>query len=214
LWVDSKKWGPLDGSLLSFSYGFGKIQLVLHEEVGGQRQAGVIDLPQVKFLTGIMRGRFNHKDQQLYACGMSAWGTTQTIRGGGLYRVRYTGRPLTLPIALSAQVDGIELIFPAPLNETDLGPRDFKIQTWGLSRSRKYGSDRYDVKTLEVTRVMVNNSGKTVKLIMPDITAVDVMTIDYDVADMDGNRLKGSIQNTIHNLKESSMPVAMGELVN
>jgi hypothetical protein len=31
---------------------------------------------------------------------------------------------------------------------------------------------------------------------------------------MDGNRLKGSIQNTIHNLKESSMPVAMGELVN
>ncbi|CAN0507734.1 unnamed protein product, partial [Laminaria digitata] len=33
LWVDSEKWGSLNGSLLSFSYGFGKIQLVLNEKV-------------------------------------------------------------------------------------------------------------------------------------------------------------------------------------
>jgi hypothetical protein len=32
VWVDSEKWGPLNGSLLSFSYGYGKMQLVLHEE--------------------------------------------------------------------------------------------------------------------------------------------------------------------------------------
>ncbi len=92
LWVDSKQWGPLDGGLLSFSYGYGKIQLVLHEKINGQVQGGVIDLPGIKFLTGVMRGRFNPGDGQLYACGMSAWGTDQLLRGGGLYRVRYTGK--------------------------------------------------------------------------------------------------------------------------
>jgi len=209
LWVDSKRWGPLNGSLLSFSYGFGKIQLVLHEEVDGQQQAGVIDLPHVKFLTGIMRGRFNPSDQQLYACGMSAWGTNQTMRGGGLYRVRYTGKPLTVPIAMSAQVDGIALTFPAPLNDASLGPKNFSVKTWGLLRSSKYGSDRYDVKTMEVTRVVVSNGGRTVKLMTPRIAPVDVMTIDYDLVDGANNPMRGSLQNTIHKLKESSTTLAV-----
>jgi len=59
---------------VSFSYGYGKVQVVLSEKVNGQRQAGVIDLPGVKFLSGVMRGRFNPQDGNLYACGMSAWG--------------------------------------------------------------------------------------------------------------------------------------------
>ena len=59
LWIDSRKWGALQGHLLSFSYGYGKIQLVLNEKVNGQMQGGVIDLPGVKFLTEVMRGRFN-----------------------------------------------------------------------------------------------------------------------------------------------------------
>ena len=107
LWVDSDRWGPLKGSLLSFSYGFGKIQLVLHEKIKGQMQGGVVDLPGIKFLTGVMRGRFNPGDGQLYACGMSAWGTNQMLRGGGLYRIRYTGKPLTTPIHLKTTTSRI-----------------------------------------------------------------------------------------------------------
>ncbi len=133
LWVDSKNWGPLNGSLLSFSYGYGKIQLVLPEKVKGQMQGGVIDIPGVKFLTGVMRGRFNPNDEQLYACGMSAWGTNQMLRGGGLYRIRYTGKPMTLPVGLATSKEGIKLEFPEALDaESAQDIAKFQIKTLGI----------------------------------------------------------------------------------
>jgi Cytochrome C oxidase, cbb3-type, subunit III len=201
LWVDSKKWGPLDGKLLSFSYGFGKIQLVLIEEVNGQKQAGVIDLPGVKFRSGIMRGRFNAADGHLYACGMSAWGTSQTMRGGDFYRLRYTGKPLSLPVQLAAEQDGMTLTFANALDETKAkNIANYEVQTWDLVRSRKYGSDRYNTKTLLISEVKLSLDNKRVKLIIPGIKPVDVMTIAYRLVDSKGNALEGKVQNTIHDL--------------
>ncbi len=209
MWVDSKKWGPLDGGLLSLSYGYGKIQLVLHEEVNGQKQAGVIDLPGVNFFTGIMRGRFNPQDQHLYACGMSAWGTNQMIKGGGLYRIRYTGKPLTVPVGLSARTDGMVLNFANGIDPQTAKPENFKVQTWYIVRSSRYGSPRYDIKTLDISDVVVSNGGKTIKLLLPDIEPIDIMTIDYDLLDVEGNEISGSVQNTIHNLNPASAsPIA------
>ncbi|MEM9327415.1 MAG: DUF6797 domain-containing protein [Bacteroidota bacterium] len=199
-WVDSEQWGPMDGGLLSFSYGFGKIQWVLHEEVNGQKQGGVIDLPGIKFLTGVMRGRFNPQDGHLYACGMSAWGTTQMMRGGGLYRVRYTGEPITVPLHLNALETGIEMEFASALSDAALETDRYEVNTWELKRSSKYGSDRYNKKELEVTRVRLLSKGKRVKLYIAGIKPVDVMTISYDLEDQDGNPVKGKLQNTIHHL--------------
>ncbi len=202
LWVDSKKWGPLNGSLLSFSYGYGKIQLVLPEKEKGQMQGGVIDLPGVKFLTGVMRGRFNPSDGQLYACGMSAWGTNQMLRGGGLYRIRYTGRPLTVPTRLSTSVSGVALSFASSLDLKKAGDvKNYEVKTWDLVRSSTYGSDRYNEQTLSISKVNVN--GKTARLYLKDVKPVDVMTITYNLLDTDGNPLQGTVQNTIHNLSEN-----------
>ncbi len=205
IWVDSESWGPLNGSLLSLSYGYGKIQLVLNEEVDGQRQGGVIDLPGIKFLTGVMRSRFNASDGHLYACGLSAWGTSQMMRGGEFYRLRYTGNPLPLPIALSAETVGIKLSFDSKLNPESLKPENFEIKTWDLVRSHKYGSDRYNVQSLAVDDVVQDKNGASVRLIIPDIAPIDVMTISYKVEDVNGNQFEGRIQNTIHGLKDSTI---------
>jgi hypothetical protein len=205
LWVDSKKWGPLNGKLLSFSYGFGKIQLVLNEEVNGQRQGGVVDLPGVKFRSGVMRGRFNPADGHLYACGMSAWGTSQTMRGGDFYRLRYTGKALALPIELSAEEDGMKLSFASELDE--MKSRDFsnyEVQTWSILRSSKYGSERYNTQTLKVEEVIISQDKKSVKLRIPHLQPVDVMTIAYSVVDTKGNKFTGKMQNTIHNLRKGT----------
>lgn len=201
LWVDSEQWGPLNGSLLSFSYGYGKIQLVTHENVNDQMQGGVIDLPDIKFLTGVMRGRFNPQDGQLYACGMSAWGTNQMLRGGGLYRIRYTGKPLPVPLALSISQSGVELKFAAAINKQRAMEIDnYKIKTWDLIRSSAYGSNRYNEKHLKITKSEQSADGKSIKLFLDQIAAVDVMTISYDLTDNDGNSLKGTVQNTVHHL--------------
>ncbi len=51
--------GRCKGSLLNFSYGYGKIFVVPHEKVGGQMQGGMCALPMPQFPTGVMRGRFH-----------------------------------------------------------------------------------------------------------------------------------------------------------
>ncbi len=202
LWVESEAWGPLNGSLLSLSYGYGKVQLVFNEKVNGQMQGGVIDLPGIKFMTGVMRGRFNPGDGQLYACGMSAWGTNQMMKGGGLYRLRYTGKTLPIPLELNAEERGMRLSFAEELDAaTATDPANYLVKTWGLVRSSNYGSDRYDMQELTVTEATLNEDGKSVKLILPDIAPVDVMTISYDLQDAEGNDVKGTLQNTIHQLK-------------
>ncbi len=206
IWVDSKEWGPLNGSLLSLSYGYGKVQLVLPEEVGQQKQGGVIDLPGIKFMTGVMRGRFNPEDGQLYACGMSAWGTNQMMKGGGLYRLRYTGKPLPVPIQFSTEEAGVKLAFATSLNpEKVSNPANYEVKTWELKRSSEYGSERYNVRTLSVAKADISEDGKTVMLNLPDIAPVDVMTIRYKLADTEGNPMEGTLQNTIHALKPASM---------
>jgi hypothetical protein len=199
VWVDSKKWGALNGGLLSLSYGYGKIQYVLNETVNGQEQGAVIDLPGVKFLTGVMRGRFNPTDGQLYACGMSAWGTNQMMRGGGLYRVRYTGKTIPIPVKMKVLEKSVVLDFDSPLDQntaSDLS--NFEVKTWQLLRSKKYGSDRLNQKILKVTKSQAE--GKSLKLSIENLEKVDVITIDYKIKNTKGETLSGSIQGTIHQL--------------
>lgn len=203
LWVDSKQWGPMDGGLLSFSYGYGKIQLVLHEEVNGQKQGGVIDLPGMKFYTGVMRGRFHPDDGNLYLCGMEAWSTSQNMRTGDLYRIRYTGNPVPILVELKAWESGIELTFAESLSVHNATKTEhYQVNTWDLVRSSNYGSDRYNEQTLNITRAEILPDGKSVKLYLENINPVDVMTITYDILDTDGNQIQGTVQNTIHNLRQ------------
>ncbi|MGD1890577.1 MAG: hypothetical protein ACFB15_08265, partial [Cyclobacteriaceae bacterium] len=205
VWVDSEEWGPLNGSLLSFSYGYGKVQLVLNEKVNNQMQGGVIDIPGVKFMTGVMRGRFNPDDGQLYACGMSAWGTNQMMKGGGLYRLRYTGQPLSTPLQLHAEDDGMKFTFASSLTpQSAENIFSYEVKTWDLVRSSRYGSDRYNIQILEIADAQLSEDGKTVKLVLPDIQPVDVMTVRYRLVDTEGNPVTGTFQNTIHELASSS----------
>lgn len=214
VWVDSEKWGLLDGSLLSFSYGYGKIQLVLNEEVEGQRQGGVIDFPGIKFYTGVMRGRFNSDDQHLYLCGMEAWATSQNMRTGDLYRIRYTGKTIPMPLELNALENGIQLTFASKLKAKSATTiSNFEVKTWDLIRSSKYGSDRHNVKTLTISKAKLTEDEKGIILLIDDIAPVDVMTISYDILDESGTQLKGTLQNTIHVLGKSAQEkksLAMG----
>ena len=81
LWVDSKKWGALNGKLLNISYGLGSLAIIPHEFVNGQPQGGLCKIPMPEFQTGTMRGRFNQGD--LYICGLAAWSTSRMQMPGG-----------------------------------------------------------------------------------------------------------------------------------
>ncbi|WP_075351573.1 DUF6797 domain-containing protein [Algoriphagus marinus] len=202
LWVDSKKWGELDGKLLNFSYGYGKIFVIPYETVGEQVQGGIFELPIPRFSTGVMRGRFNPGDEQLYLCGLSAWGSTQP-QLGGLYRIRKVDQPMVIPIGIKATTAGIELSFTDELDPDSVNEiTNYTVETWDLLRSRNYGSKHYNEKMLSVIKAELGKDKKTILLTIPNIKPTWVMEIQYQVKDKNGKSIEGSIQNTIHQLGE------------
>jgi putative heme-binding domain-containing protein len=202
LWVSSDRWGPLKGSLLNFSYGYGKVYVVPCEKVDGQVQGGMCQLPMPQFPTGVMRGRFHPVDGQLYCCGMFGWAGDQT-QPGGFYRVRYTGKAVYVPIGLAAKKSGIQIRFSGALDpKTASDPRDYKVQTWSLKRTEQYGSKHYDQKPALVTGAKLAADGKTVTLEIADLKPTWCMEIKYDIHAADGAVVKGALDNTIHRLGE------------
>ncbi|WP_291980538.1 DUF6797 domain-containing protein [Luteitalea sp.] len=201
LWADGQRWGPLGGSLLSLSYGTGKIFVVMTQAFDRIRQGAVVALPVPQFPTGIIRGRFNPQDGQLYVLGLSAWATNQTMQEGGLYRIRHTGRPLRLPVGMKAQTTGIELTFASPLDKAAAAPGAFAVTVWDLRRSAEYGSKRHNTRTLRVDRVTLGADGRTVRLQVPDLAPTWVVEVAYDLRAADGVAFDGVVQGTIHALE-------------
>jgi hypothetical protein len=198
LWADSPKWGPLDGSLLNLSYGYGQIFVVPHEDVGGQTQGGMCALPIPRLPTGLVRGRFHPFDGQLYTCGMFAWAGSQT-QPGGFYRIRATGKPAHLPIGLHATSDGMTIEFSDPLDpESAAEPDNYAVKVWSLVRAARYGSDHHDEHELEITSARLSTDGRTVQLSIPEISPTWCMEIRCSLRAADGQRVNRVIHNTVH----------------
>jgi hypothetical protein len=140
----------------------------------------------------------------MYACGMYAWASNQDLSDGGLYRVRYTGKPAHVPIALSAHHDGMRITFSDALDpQSAKNPENYLIEIWSLKRTASYGSNRYGQRTLKVATVELSDDGRTILLALPDIQPTWCMQIAYHLKDAGGVDFNGVIQNTIHELSES-----------
>ena len=203
LWVDSHLWGPLQGALLSLSYGYGKMFLVPFENVNGVTQGGMVELPLPTFPTGIMRGRFHPGDGQLYVCGMFAWAGNAT-HPGGLYRVRYTNQPLGLPVELKAFSWGVEITFSEPVDPESVDDlQNYSVQAWDLQRTASYGSQHINQRFWPVQATRLSSSGKTLRLKIPSIAPTWGMEVVYRLRSADGRILQGKIHNSIYQLRDN-----------
>ena len=201
LWVDSNRWGPLQGALLNLSYGYGKVFLVPHEKVRGTMQGGMSEFPLPTFPTGVMRGRFHPTDGQLYLCGMFAWAGSATYPGG-LYRVRATGQPMHLPVGLQATKSGLMLTFTDALDPTSLDLKKLSVKTWSLKRTANYGSKHFDEQSLTVRDASLSVDGRTLALEVNEIRPTWCMEISYTIRTATGSVVRGTIHNTIHELAD------------
>ena len=203
LWVDSEKWGALNGSLLNLSYGYGKVYVVPHEDVGGQMQGGMCELPIPQFPTGIMRGRFHPDDGQLYLCGLFAWASNQQAREGGFYRLRATGRESYLPTTVKASGTQIAIGLTDPVDRAAASDiQNFQVRVWSLKRTANYGSDHYDEHSLEVTAAELSPDGRTLTLTIPKLEPTWCMEIRCQLKTTDGRPFERVIHSTIHRLAD------------
>ena len=200
LWVPEGSWGPLGGSLLNLSYGYGKVFVVPFEEIEGQPQGGMCELPMPQFPTGLVRGRFHPTNGHLYTCGMFAWAGNQQ-QPGGFYRIRTTGKPMHLPVTLEAKQRGVEVRFTDALSKSEAeNPDNYSITAWDLRRTKNYGSKHYNERPWKVTRARLSEDGKTISLTIPDIAPTWGMEIRCFLKDPDGKRVERRIHNSIHRL--------------
>ena len=215
VWVPpGDKWGPLGGQLLHMSYGKCTLFSVPHETVDGEVQGGVVKFP-LRFSSGIMRGRFSPTDGQLYMSGLNVW-QSNAARDGCFVRVRYTGKPVTWPIAMHAKKEGIELTFNAALDEvTATDMQNFSVERWNYIWSGEYGSP--DISAADPKKKMkdlvlidalkLSPDKKTLLIQLPDMSPVMQMRIKYKISGADRTVLHHEIHSTINRLPGGSVAV-------
>jgi hypothetical protein len=201
VWIPPDTWGPLGGSLLNLSYGNGKLFVVPFEDVNGKKQGGMCQLPVPALPTGVMRGRFHPIDGQLYACGMFAWAGSAT-QPGGLYRIRYTGRPMYLPTQIHARRGELAITFTESLHPSAADPANYSLKTWSLKRSKDYGSPHINEKPLPVEGATLTEDRRTVTLKLPDLRPTWGMEIICRLKDTDSKPITRVIHNSIFALGE------------
>lgn len=203
LWVPDDCWGELGGSLLNLSYGYGKVFVVPHEEVDGQMQGGMCELPMPQFPTGLVRGRFHPTNGHLYTCGMFAWAGNQQ-QPGGFYRIRATGKPMHLPVGLHADQGTVVLNLTDPVErESAENPQSYSVKAWDLKRTANYGSKHYNERTWDVKQAALSEDGKTITLHLPELSPTWGMEIRCFLKSPDGKPFERRIHNTIHQFKGS-----------
>ncbi|HEV8606224.1 MAG TPA: DUF6797 domain-containing protein [Tepidisphaeraceae bacterium] len=216
VWVTSDNWGPFKGDLLHMSYGTSSLFKVLKEEVNGQVQGGVVKFP-LRFTSSAMRARFNPKDGQLYIAGLSGW-QSNAARDGGLDRVRYTNKPVSMPTSLRATKTGLRIAFTCLLDsQSVMNPDNYSVEIWNYKWSSTYGSGDYSTlpdseadpkakkkadthDTLTVKRAYISDDGRELFLEIPDIRPANQMKITMKLKTPEGKPLNTEISNTIHNL--------------
>jgi len=213
VWVTDDRWGPFKNHMMYLSYGKCSLFNVMMETVGETMQAGTSRFP-LEFASGVNRARFNPADGQLYVSGLRGWQTT-AARDGVFQRVRYTGKPVQMPIDMHVKKEGVEITFTNALDkESAVDAQSYAAWWFNIKWQKDYGSDRYsptdpnkkygkNVKEppgdpLEIKSAKLSSDGKTVSLEIPNMMPVTNMVIKMKLKAADGSTIDTQICNTIN----------------
>ena len=207
VFVDDKRFGPLAGRLLHTSYGQGHLFYLMMQEVDGLTQAALVKFPQ-DFGSGIMRGRANPNDGQLYVAGLNGWNDNGRggLADGGIYRVRYTGQPLRMISNREVHPSELRIAFNFALDPTAATKvNSVTAEQWNYKWTSNYGSDAYHPETGEVGKQVLTIAGaklsdnwKTLTVHVPQLRPVDLLHLRLNLADAEGATFSDELYWTIH----------------
>lgn len=216
VWTTSTRWGPLSNRLLHMSYGQCRLRLILRDS--GQlpelalNNGASIELP-LRFTSGIHRGRMNPHDGQLYVTGLKGW-TTSAVHDGCFQRVRYTGKPLRMPIAMETYQNGVALKFSCQLDrDSAQDPANYRLEGWNYKWSAAYGSPEYrpsaagqvgrdEIEARSATLI----DKQTVFLEHPELKPIDQLAISYTIGAVGGPDLDQSVILTLNTISKDAYP--------
>lgn len=205
VWVPPGHWDALGGQMLHLVWGRCSLMFVLRDEVNGIPQGAAVPLPG-RFVSGPMRGTFAPHDGHFYVACCNGW-QTSAVKDGSLQRVRYTGKPMRLPVAWKAHSNGISITFSTPLAPSAAeDPGSYSLAQWNYRYSKTYGSDDWSVKdaamkghdTLEIEAAKLSPDHRSVFLQVAELRPVMQLEIKYNLEAADGARLRNALYATIN----------------
>jgi hypothetical protein len=183
------------------------MMMVLRDQRNDQAQGMTVPLPG-KFLSGVMRARFNPHDGAVYVSGLRGW-QTAALKDGCLQRVRYTGEPAWLPVAFAVEPRGIRLTFSQALERAFAETADsYGINQWNYRWSKKYGSPDLSLVNpgkegrdeVPLKSAALSEDGRTVFLEIPGLRTVMEMEIQYNLKAKGGKVVRGAVYTTINRI--------------
>ena len=213
VWIPTGTWGKMGDSLLSLSYGTGKVYAVLEHQTDAIVQGALTELG-VELPTGLMRGRFHPISRDLYLVGLFGWSSDKQ-EDTGFYRVRMTGAPLRTPKSFRAVNDGLIIDFYTSLAPASAqNPENWRVQSWEYRWTEYYGSPQLKRSgeegrdTHPVESATLSADGKTVFLKIPSLTPTMQFHINITGSFADGIPLDCYLHGTIHTLEDGDSMVA------
>jgi hypothetical protein len=181
-------------------------------------QGGAVRFP-LNFDSGVMRGRFNARDGQLYLAGLRVW-QSSGARTGTFQRVRYTGKPVVMPREMHVKPNGIELTFTGALDpKAAADEQNWAIDQWNYKWKQDYGSKMYSVsepdkvigenkvatqkfggEEVAIKGIKVSADKRTVFIETAALQPVMQMRIRCNLQAADGSPVNQTIFNTINQL--------------
>ena len=200
-------------ALIHFSYGRPGAFRVYSDSSSGRLQGALVSL-----LRGtkapILKGQYNPADGHLYITGFRIWDSNAT-ETTAFDRIRYTGRPSTIPLSVQGGTQGIILRFATPLDPasaTDAGR--YEVQRWNYQRSSAYGSGNYRVNgtagrdTLTVAAAHLSADRKSLLILIPDMREVMQLQLAYDLRAADQRSMSDTVYMTLHRVAEMDLAAA------
>src|SRR6266487_4211412 len=158
-----------------------------------------------------MRGAFNPRDCHLYVVGSTGW-QTSALKDGCFQRVRYTGKPLDVPVAWHAYSNGLTLTFTQPLDkETAEDVGSYGVEQWNYRYAAQYGSKDWSVAhpgqeghdSVDVRSAKLLPDGRTVFLAIPGLKPVMQLQVQYNLDAKEGASLRGKVDRKSTRLNSS-----------
>jgi len=212
VWVTGDKMGFGGDALVHLSYAKPGPFRVYVDSTRGVLQGAIMPLPGL-YTTPTLKGRMHPADGQLYLAGFQIW-QSNAKDVSSLTRLRYTGKPSTLPLAVHAGQQGIVVRFASRLDAASARDAShYQLQSWHYVRSSAYGSghfkrdgtaghDRLDVAA------HLSSDGRSVLLVVPDMKPAMQMQLDYDLRTREGAKLASTLYLTVHSVDPMSLASA------
>ncbi|MGB0580829.1 MAG: c-type cytochrome, partial [Limisphaerales bacterium] len=207
VWLFDAKMGALNDQMVHIGFTRPELFKVMLNDRGPKLQAALTSIT-TDFQHPPLNGSVNPSDGQMYVAGfqVQGWGNVLN-RLVGMSRVRYTGRPVTLPEEVVPMDQGILIRFGVELDPVRAAsPANYSLATWHYQRTPNYGSAQYKangepgIEFHAASSAYLSGDGKSVFIGVPKMKPVMQLRVGWSLATKKGKAFEKNAYTTPHSL--------------